>query len=386
MAINGTVLTNSASYDVAIIGGGVAGLCLSIQLTKAGFKVILFEKERYPFHKVCGEYVSMESWDFLERLGLPLSHWSLPKISRLLLTSPSGTDIRRRLPLGGFGISRYKLDSALATLAQNTGVIVMQATKVDNILSHEGYSEVQCGDLHYNARLVCGTFGKRSNLDIKLNRDFIKDKPGKSHNYVAVKYHIKTDSPTDTIALHNFNNGYCGLSRIEDEKYCLCYMTTAKNLSWNGHSIDRLEKEILQKNPYLEKIFSSSTFLYPSPLTISQVNFQDKTQIENHILLSGDAAGMIPPLSGNGMSMAMHGSKIAFQQIRLFLENHISREDMNAAYQLNWNAAFRQRIITGRFIQQLLGREWFTDCFFRTIRPFPAVTDRLIRKTHGVGF
>ena len=70
-------------YDCAIIGGGLAGLCLAIQLAKNGHQIILFEKNQYPFHKVCGEYISMESWDFLQRLGVPLSDWDLPKINRL---------------------------------------------------------------------------------------------------------------------------------------------------------------------------------------------------------------------------------------------------------------------------------------------------------------
>jgi 2-polyprenyl-6-methoxyphenol hydroxylase-like FAD-dependent oxidoreductase len=60
-------------YDVIIAGGGLAGLALSIQLGKAGYRVALFEKERYPYHKVCGEYISLESWNFLQELGLPLS-------------------------------------------------------------------------------------------------------------------------------------------------------------------------------------------------------------------------------------------------------------------------------------------------------------------------
>ena len=56
-------------YDIAIAGGGLAGLSLAIQSAYAGFNVLLLEKEEYPFHKVCGEYISFESWDFLESLG-----------------------------------------------------------------------------------------------------------------------------------------------------------------------------------------------------------------------------------------------------------------------------------------------------------------------------
>jgi len=58
-------------FDIAIIGGGLAGLSLSIQCANAGYRTLLFEKETYPFHKVCGEYISNESFPFLEKLGVP---------------------------------------------------------------------------------------------------------------------------------------------------------------------------------------------------------------------------------------------------------------------------------------------------------------------------
>ena len=61
-----------ADVDLAVIGGGLAGLSLSIQLARAGYRVALYEKENYPFHRVCGEYISMESWPFLKELGIPL--------------------------------------------------------------------------------------------------------------------------------------------------------------------------------------------------------------------------------------------------------------------------------------------------------------------------
>jgi len=91
-------LNSSNSYDVAIAGGGLAGLALSIQLAKAGYSVVLFEKDRYPFHKVCGEYISLESWNFLEELGLPLSDWGLPVIRRVLVSAPDGESKANEVP------------------------------------------------------------------------------------------------------------------------------------------------------------------------------------------------------------------------------------------------------------------------------------------------
>src|SRR5690348_290933 len=130
-------------YDVTITGGGLAGLALSIQLARSGYRVALFEKETYPYHKVCGEYISLESWNFLEDLGLPLSDWNLPIIRRLLMSSPNGQTLEHELPLGGFGISRYKIDAALADIARSSGVDLFQSVKVTDIVFRQSQFEVQ---------------------------------------------------------------------------------------------------------------------------------------------------------------------------------------------------------------------------------------------------
>jgi flavin-dependent dehydrogenase len=110
-------------YDISIIGGGLAGLTLAIQLADAGISCVLFEKNKYPFHKVCGEYISMESWDFVERLGLDLEKMDLPLIKRLNVSSPSGKLLKHELDLGGFGISRFLLDGKTGGDRKSEGCI-----------------------------------------------------------------------------------------------------------------------------------------------------------------------------------------------------------------------------------------------------------------------
>ncbi|MBW7890849.1 MAG: NAD(P)/FAD-dependent oxidoreductase, partial [Chitinophagaceae bacterium] len=371
----------SSLYDVAIVGGGVAGLCLSIQLARENYKVILFEKEKYPFHKVCGEYVSMESWNFLESLGVPLSEWKLPHIRRLLLSSPSGLSSGHDLPLGGFGVSRYTLDNYLAKLARASGVELRESTKVDHVEFAQDTFHVYSGSAKYSARLTCGAFGKRSNLDVKLKRGFVQKKPGKLNNYIAVKYHIRANLPSDQIALHNFENGYSGISQVEDNKYCLCYMTTAANLQNCNNQITQLEKNIVRQNPFLNSIFEEAVFLYDTPVTIAQISFDKKSPLENHLLMSGDAAGMVTPLCGNGMSMAMHGSKIAYIEIDRYLQGKITRFEMESAYQDKWNNTFHARMVAGRSIQKLFGKRRVTDVFLRTMKILPGVATSLIKKT-----
>ncbi|MEP6595466.1 MAG: NAD(P)/FAD-dependent oxidoreductase [Ginsengibacter sp.] len=373
-------------HEAVIIGGGLAGLSLSIQLARVGYKVVLFEKEKYPFHKVCGEYLSLESWNFIEQLGLPLRKMNLPIIKKLIVSSPGGKTIKSNLDLGGFGISRYLLDSELSKIARQNGVEIFEETKVNDIIFENDTFTISTSAINIQSKIVAGAFGKRSNIDVKWSRDFIKQKSSKLNNYIGVKYHVQTSFPQETIALHNFKNGYCGISQIENDKYCLCYLTNAENLKANNNSISAMEKKVLRKNPHLENIFTSSTFLYQSPVTISQISFDKKSQVQNHVLLIGDAGGMITPLCGNGMSMALHSSKIAFEKIDNFLKHQMSREQMEGQYIAEWNKNFSKRLQTGRIIQSFFGKVWITNAFISTIKYFPFLTRRLISSTHGTPF
>ncbi|THU33499.1 FAD-binding protein [Niastella caeni] len=373
-------------YDIAIVGGGLAGLALAIQCARAGYKTVLFEREKYPFHKVCGEYISLESWNFLQDLGLPLSDMQVPIINRLLITTPDGNYIESPLPLGGFGISRYTLDHLLANIARQEGVTVLEETKVVNVVYRNNAFLVFTNKGDTEATVVAGAYGKRGNLDIKWKRQFTKVKPNKLNHYIAVKYHIQTHHPADLIALHNFENGYCGISQIEENKFCLCYLTTAANLRKCRNDISSMERNILMKNPFLEKIFSNAEILYEEPLTISRISFNQKSQIENHVLMIGDTAGLIAPLCGNGMSMALHSSKLAFEEINSFLQGRINRYEMEIQYTQQWEKQFGRRLQAGRLLQSFFGSSFLSNVLIKLVKPFPKFVAFLIQQTHGKPF
>ena len=130
----------------------------------------------------------------------------------------------------------------------------------------------------------------------------------------------------------------------------------------------------------------NSELLFKTPLSISQISFNKKSQVHEHILLMGDAAGMITPLCGNGMSMALHSSKIASGFIHQFLSNKISRQELETNYESEWKKTFSKRLFTGRLIQQLFGRLWITNLFILVMKLFPFLTKQLIRQTHGKPF
>ena len=379
-------MQDDLTYDLAIVGGGLAGLSLSIQMAKRGYRVILFEKEQYPFHRVCGEYISLESWDFLQSLGLDLRSLNVSQIKRLSVSAKNGNSFEQELPLGGFGISRYKLDHCLAQIAKQSGVVLFEQTRVNEINYSNDEFNIQSTIGNFRAKVTVGCFGKRSNLDVKWKRPFVLAKKNKLNNYIGVKYHISYSFPNDLIALHNFKKGYCGISKIENEQYCFCYLTVADNLQSSGNDIKKMEQTILSANPHLKKIFEECEMLWKEPVVISQISFDKKNLIEDHVLMIGDAAGMITPLCGNGMSMALHASKIAAQQIMKFLEGTISREIMEQEYMDKWNKLFAKRLKAGRMLQHLFDSQWLTTLVIRLGRSFPSLIRRLIKQTHGDPF
>lgn len=376
-------MTEQLSYDVAIVGGGLAGLACAILLAKENQNVILFEKEEYPFHKVCGEYISLESYDFLKSLGVQLNEIQVPVIKDILLSSPSGNSLYHKLPLGGFGISRYVLDHALMKVAEDAGVSIMQRTRVTNVIRTNNEFEIDTDSHVYHSKLVCAAYGKKSNLDVKWKRPFTIKKHSALNNYIGVKYHAMLNRRIDLIELHNFNDGYCGISPVEGERSCICYLTTAHNLRRNNNDIRTMEKNVLYKNPFLKKCFIEAQHLYPKPLVISQVSFDRKSQFENGVLFLGDSATMIAPLSGNGMSMALYSSRIAAACMKEFLQGNISLEAMGNKYTGLWKSAFSRRLSAGRIIQQVFGREWLSNSVINILKTFPGLISPVIRQTHG---
>lgn len=377
---------NSTLYDVAIAGGGLAGLTAAIQFADAGYNVVLIEKEQYPYHKVCGEYISHESTPFLQRLGLPLADMQLPQIKRLQVSDAGGRIYKFNLPLGGFGISRFTLDNLLYNTAKQKGVTVITQTKINDIVFANNCFTITTTNGNYTAKCAIGSFGKRSNIDVKWKRPFIAAKASRLNNYIGVKYHIKYPHEDGLIALHNFTDGYCGISNIEEGKTCLCYLTTASNLRQNGNSIKQMEAAVLHKNPQLKNIFEHAEFLYKEPLTISQVSFSRKSQVENHVLMAGDAAGMIPPLCGNGMSMAMHAGMLACNNTHLYLQQKITRTQMEQRYTAEWKNLFSKRLFTGRIVQSIFGGDTTTALFLKAVEKNAWLAQKLISSTHGTPF
>lgn len=363
-----------------MIGGGLAGLVSAILLARKGKEVILIEKKIYPFHRVCGEYISNEVLDFLKRESLYPDFLDLPRISRFEFSDTSGKAVRVPLDLGGFGVSRYVLDHWLVAQALAAGVTVRTGTQVSSV---EFDSEAEAFRLQLSdhqvleADYVIGAFGKRSKLDKKLERAFIQ----KRSPFIGVKYHVKTDYVRDTVALHNFTGGYCGINAIEEDKFNLCYLGSRDQLRKYG-SVAEMEQEVLWKNPLLKRIFQESEFLFEKPEVINEINFEPKKPVEQHILMAGDAAGLITPLCGNGMAMAIHSGKLAAEAIL----TDLVRAEVELHYAKSWTKAFRNRLWVGRNVQRLFGSGAASVFTKNLIEHVPFFAKQIIKNTHGEPF
>jgi menaquinone-9 beta-reductase len=370
-------------YNVVIIGGGISGLSLSIDLKKRGYTVAVIEKGNYPRHKVCGEYISMESFNYLHTICPTLTSLDLPFVTNFKLSSTGKKEFTTSLGLGGFGISRYLLEELLFTEAKKQGVIFRMNTKANEInydKNRELYS-VKTNTETINAQLVCNSSGRKSNFETQSKGQNVNET-----NYVGIKYHVKLERQQDLIEIHNFPGGYCGISNIEEGKSCLCYIVNSEKLKSTNNSIREMEKTFLFKNKNLKTIFNSAEFIFKEPVTISGINFRIKKPADDNSFFLGDSAGSIAPITGNGMSMGLRSAFTLAENIDLCFSNKITKEQLTTQYERFWNKEFSARIKLSRHFQKLSEYPFLTNRTIELFNLFPALAKGVIKQTHGNPF
>ncbi|GLR19982.1 NAD(P)/FAD-dependent oxidoreductase [Portibacter lacus] len=370
------------NYQLGIVGGGLAGLSLAIQASRAGISTVLFEKKEFPFHKLCGEYLSRESLPFLESLGFDYKLMVPAEIDKLRMTNVSGKQLTVDLPLGGIGLSRYTMDNELMKIAKTHGAMILENTSVQSsqYIDNVHYIKTKAGD--YQCEILVSAFGKQSNLS---GKNKLEDDQG--NNYLGIKYHARLPNyPEELISIHNFKDGYCGVCRLEKDWVSICYLSHTQNLRASNNSIAQMEDEILFQNSEIAAVFEHADMLYQKPIAVSNIAFKKKALVHEKIIYVGDAAGLITPLCGNGMSMALHGSYILGQLIQQYFNNQISDADLYLEYDKSWNHHFSKRMAVGRSIQSAFRKEKTADIGISLLNIFPFLNKRIISLTHGKNF
>ena len=370
------------TYDVLIIGGGLAGCSAAIQLARQGFGVLLLEKQRYPAHKLCGEFLSTEVMAAFDRLGVlgDVRAAGAHPIRRTLVTTSDGASFQDALPGTALGLSRFALDRLLAEHAAAAGADVRDGTTVRSVEGdlEEGF-EVRTSEGVFAARAVLGAYGKRGLLDRKLARPFFS----KTTPFVAFKAHYEGLDLPGTIELHAFPGGYCGLSRVEGGRVNACWIAHEDALKASGGSPDAMIGGAMSENAALARRFCAMRRASPSFLAISQVSFASKAPFHGDVCMVGDTAGMIAPLCGDGMAMALYGAELAVPMVAAYLRRDLTAAAFRRHYAHRWKRTFRARLSLGRLLHHAYIRPPVASLAVRACRTAPGLGRWLIRKTRG---
>lgn len=383
MVTNRTKLDLQRDWDVGLIGGGLAGLSLAIILAREGLEVLVIEKDQYPRHKVCGEYISNESLDFLSRLDFPFKDWDLPNIDRFELSFPDGNNHSCKLEPGGFGISRYALDHQLAKIALDNGVQLVAGEKVVRWESMpEEHSIILKDGKGYRSKVLVIAAGRNAGGISHKGRQ-----KARGNSWFGVKYHVDMDFPKDLIQINVFKGGYAGLSKVENGRLCFCYLANSKGLKEFGGSIPEYEKSILTENPFLAKYLHSMEIL-SGPFTTGNFVFDYFATSSKSALVLGDSAAFIPPLTGNGMSLAFRSAAVVGELLTDYFKGRKNWQEVEQSYEKYGRQYLRRRIDSGVFLQNLLLNPsvYLQKSLSFGLNMFPFMLKQLSKKAVGKPF
>jgi flavin-dependent dehydrogenase len=350
-------------HDVAVVGGGPAGCSAAIQLAQHGARVVLLEARLYPHDKLCGEFLSPECAGLLHRLGVtPALHALGPAlIETACLTAPDGAAWESRLPGTALGVTRRALDNALAHTARTAGVDLRAGAAVTHIEGRlaDGFQLRTTGSTteSLRARAVIAAHGRRGALDRVLGRRFLQQ----PQPFVALKAHFAGPALPGRIELHGFAGGYCGMSEVERgtapggraANVCLLVHETVFRRA-PGAGVDKVPAFIrwMQKqNPRLEAWLARATSLDERWLSIAQVPFGPKQPVVAEVLMAGDSAGLITPLAGDGIAMALRGGQLAAERVLACLGGELTAAELCGGYAADWRREFGGRVRLGRLLQ-----------------------------------
>ena len=358
----------AVEVDVAIVGAGPAGSTLAAILARRGASVALIDRDTFPRDKVCGEFLSYDALPIIDDFGLDLS--SAPRISRCRIVGRRRT-FEFEFPQTARGVSRLRLDDLLVRHAVAAGAQALESCSASAI-SRERV-ETDRGEIR--ARVVVGAWGRWGRFDQQLNRKFVTDR---GHRNFGFKRHYRGDG-SDVIELYSFEKGYVGVSAIENGETNICGLVHAARLAGHKGKWEAFIDEIRREEPHVDAMYARYEPAQDAFLSSEPVIFRGRSAVEQGIFLIGDASGIIDPLTGSGMAMALQSAVLVAPFV---LDALVGKRD-ERKYERQHREFFDNRIAWSRRVAVLLSRPNLLDSAL-AVRPSAAIGEFLLRKTRGV--
>jgi len=370
--------------DAVVIGGGIAGCSLAKQLADLGWRTLLLDRQVFPRHKTCGEFLSPESQEMLSKLGLDDVMESLEpqKISKARLIFADGGTVEVPLPGTAWGISRYKLDVALHEAIVRAGASVRTGMTVTSIKQYEEGYEVKIKkrgiDTIIQARTVYAAWGSHRHANI-FEEPYILD--SNKHSYVGIKSHysgMHTDLVTE---LYFVKGGYVGISPVENGYSNVAALLDKEVVKGAGTSVPAIFESVSRGNPHLVERMKHAVPIAGTQASIAPVHLSLHPLAWHVIPHLGDAAVVIPPLCGDGMSIALRSSYLCCALADRYLRGEISLSRWKEEYTQAIQHEFGGLIRRGRLAHTLCSKPQVTRWFPSAVRLYPPLGKYFVKAT-----
>lgn len=335
--------------DVAVVGAGPAGSSVAIRLARSGFRVALIERERFPRHKLCGEFISPECLLHFRELGVLDSMLAAggERITETHFYSRSGR--ATVVPSewlgnsdGALSLSRAEMDWRMLKKARAEGVAVFEESRVTRVLS--GSDGVVRGvrvkrddgsffDL--SAALTIDAAGRGASLSKSVSATAADSK---DIRFVGFKAHLegaKIDRGRCEIYL--YPGGYSGLSRVENGLANHCFLLRADIVREYIGQTNKMIEEVVFSNPRARDMLEAATVRGEwLTVAVNRFGLRDPSPAPGLVAV-GDAAAFIDPFTGSGMLLAMESAALLSQIV-------CSRGLHVEAIGREWNSRLREHV------------------------------------------
>jgi len=317
----------SNSIPVTIVGGGLAGLTLGIALRQHDVPVQVHEAGHYPRHRVCGEFISGHGQASLERLGLRsmLDTAGAIEARTIAFFSSNRSTGPRRLPTAGICISRFLLDALLAARFRDLGGELVEGER-----DARGFGEG-----------VVRATGRRAGADADGTRWF------------GLKIHARHVVPVADLEMHVSPLGYVGLCRINGGEVNVCGLFR-KRVDRREDSIHGRELLRGQSGSVLWQRLAKADFDEESFCAVAGLCIQPQRAGAREEICVGDSMTMIPPVTGNGMSMAFESAELASGPLVAWSRGKLSWNEAHQKITRDCDAVFNRRLAWARWLQKIV--------------------------------